>query len=115
VITIGFTPTRSDSSLFVLRCGKDIAYLLLYVDDMVITGSSQTLLQQIVNRLRCEFAVKDLGELRYFLGIDVKRDAHDFYLSQERYAEDVLKRAGMVNCRPASTPIDAKGSSPLMV
>jgi hypothetical protein len=81
MITIGFTPTRSDSSLFVLRRGEDIAYLLLYVDDIVITGSSQALLQQIVNPLRGEFAIKDLGELRYFLGIDIKQDAYGFYLS----------------------------------
>lgn len=76
---------------------------------MVITGSSSALLQDIVGRLRTEFAVKDLGELRLFLGIDVKRDDHGFYLSQQRYAEDRLDRAGMSNCKTATTPIDAKG------
>jgi hypothetical protein len=95
--------------LFVLRRGHDIAYLLLYVDDMVLTGSSLALLHHIVQRLRAEFAVKDLGELRFFLGIAVRRDAHGFYLSQQRYAEDILERAGMSTCRSASTPIDAKG------
>jgi hypothetical protein len=57
-ISLGFQPTRSDSSLFVLRHGHDVAYLLLYV----LTGSSPALLQRIVDRLRAEFAIKDLGE-----------------------------------------------------
>ena len=53
--------------------------------------------------------IKDLGELRFFLGIDVKRYPTGFYLSQQRYADDILERAAMMNCRTASTPIDAKG------
>lgn len=81
VTTLGFRATRSDSSLFVLRRGTDIAYLLLYVDDIVLTGSSMSLLQNIVDRLRAKFAVKDMGPLRFFLGIDVKRTKDDFYLS----------------------------------
>ncbi|XP_066323353.1 uncharacterized mitochondrial protein AtMg00810-like [Miscanthus floridulus] len=76
---------------------------------MVLTGSSTAVLQHIVDRLRAEFATKDLGELRFFLGIDVKRTPSGFLLSQQRYAEDVFDRAGMLNCKPASMPIDAKG------
>ena len=66
-------------------------------------------MQHIVDCLRAVFAVKDLGELRFFLGIDVKRTAAGFYLSQERYAEDILERAGMRNCKPVSTPVDSRG------
>lgn len=75
---------------------------------MVLIGSSTALLQRIVNRLHAEFVVKDLGQLRFFLGIDVKRTANGFYLSQQRYAEDILERAGMANCKSAPT-VDAKG------
>lgn len=52
--------------------------------------------------------MKDLGELSFFLGIQVRRTEHGFFLSQEQYAEEVLEHAGMVNCRPASTPVDTK-------
>ncbi|XP_066319594.1 uncharacterized mitochondrial protein AtMg00810-like [Miscanthus floridulus] len=76
---------------------------------MVLTRSSNTLLQWIIDRLRAEFAIKDLGELRFFLGIDVKCYPTDFYLSQQRYADDILERARMMNRKTASTPIDAKG------
>jgi hypothetical protein len=80
---LGFKPTRSDSSLFVLRRGGDIAYLLLYVDDIVPTGSSAPLLAHVVDRLCAKFAVWDMGALHFFLGIDVKRTKDGFYLSQE--------------------------------
>jgi hypothetical protein len=108
VIRIGFTLTRSDSSLFVLRRCSEIVYLLFYIDDIVLTGSSTALLQEIIRRLQAEFAVKDLGALSFFLGIDVKRNSDGFYLSQQRYVEDILERAGMTNCKPAATPIEAK-------
>jgi hypothetical protein len=109
VTRLGFKATRSDSSLFVLRRGSDVAYLLLYVDDMVITASSSSLLQRVVTDLHAEFAVKDMGDLHFFLGIDVQRTAAGFNLNQSRYAEAILQRAGMANCKPASTPIDNKG------
>ena len=80
VVRLGFQATRSDSSLFVLRRGSDVAYLLLYVDDMVITASSSSLLHQIIHALRSEFAVKDMGDLCFFLGIDVQCMAAGFYL-----------------------------------
>ena len=104
--TIGFVATRSDSSLFVLRRGSSTAYLLLYVDDMVLSASSDALLQDIIAKLQAEFAVKDMGPLHFFLGVDVRRRGSDFFLSQTKYAEELLDRAGMMNCKPAATPID---------
>ena len=67
------------------------------------------LLCHIVDKLRFEFAVRDKGALNFFLGIDVKRTKEGFYLTQDRYAEDILERAGMTLCKPIATPIDAKG------
>ena len=77
---------------------------------MVLTGSSDALLQRIVDRLRAEFAIKDLVALLFFLGIDVQCTPAGFYLSQQRYAADILDRAGMANCKSVPTPIDAKGN-----
>lgn len=81
VIKLGFRATRSDSSLFVLTCGTETAYLLLYVDDIILTGSSLTLLRSIVDKLRAEFAIQDMGPLSFFLGINVKRTKDGFYLT----------------------------------
>jgi hypothetical protein len=79
------------------------------VDDIVLIGSNPVLLQNIVEHLWAEFAVKDMGELRFFLGIDVKRTPSGFFLSQERYTEDILERAGMAQCKLVSTLNDSKG------
>nr|CAB3463731.1 unnamed protein product [Digitaria exilis] len=109
VKSIGFTQTRSDSSLFVLRgVGGVVAYLLLYVDDMVLAASSTALLQQLVSKLKEAFAVKDMGPLAYFLGIDVQRSDDGFFLSQAQYVDDLLERAGMSTCKPVATPADTK-------
>jgi hypothetical protein len=105
-ITIGFTASRSDASLFILRRGSEAAYLLLYVDDIVLTASSSTLLHALITKLKLEFAMKDMGPLHYFLGIRVRRTSRGFFLSQEQYAEEILQRAGMVKCKTASTPVD---------
>jgi histone deacetylase 1/2 len=110
--TIGFKATRSDSSLFTFSRGSDAAYLLLYVDDIVLTASSTTLLQRIVAQLTGEFAMKDLGALHYFLGIRVTRTDAGFFLSQSQYAEEILERAGMDNCKSAPSPVDTKSKLP---
>jgi len=79
---LGFRPTRSDSSLFVLRRGDECAYILLYVDDIVLTASSSTLLQRVINNINAEFKLKDMGSLHYFLGIQVQRSPSGFFLHQ---------------------------------
>ncbi|WVZ67439.1 hypothetical protein U9M48_016514 [Paspalum notatum var. saurae] len=108
VISLGFMQSRADTSLFILHNGSDVAYLLLYVDDMILFASSQALLQRIVTQLREAFAVKDMGPLRYFLGTEVHRDHHGFFLNQAKYTAELLDRAGTTNCKIATTPADTK-------
>ncbi|XP_071683422.1 uncharacterized mitochondrial protein AtMg00810-like [Lolium perenne] len=103
-----FRSTLSDASLFVYRQGSTTAYLLLYVDDIILTASTADLLRQLTDRLRAEFALKDLGPLHYFLGIEVVRRADGFFLHQRNYAHELLDRAGMLNCKPAATPVDTE-------
>ena len=106
--SIGLHPTGSDSSLFVYRRGNDMAYVLVYVDDIIVMASTTTLLHRVINDLRHEFAIKDLGALRFFLGVQVHRHGGGFFLTQSQYTEDILERAGMANCKPAPTPVDVK-------
>jgi hypothetical protein len=97
---------KSDTSLFVYQRGSDTAYLLLYVNDIVLIGSSQALLRRIISALQQEFAMKDLGELHHFLGMHVQRSGDGLLLSQRQYMLDILDRAGMAECKSCSTPVD---------
>ncbi|GKF13726.1 ribonuclease H-like domain-containing protein, partial [Tanacetum coccineum] len=73
--------SRCDSSLFIYRQGSQVAYLLLYVDDIILTASSTTLLRQLIDSLYREFDMIDPGELNYFLGISVVRHSTGLFLS----------------------------------
>ncbi|KAJ0624958.1 putative RNA-directed DNA polymerase [Helianthus annuus] len=106
VRTIGFTQSRCDASLFILNSAGHIAYLLLYVDDILLVTSSSSLRQHLMDLLFKEFAMKDLGNLSLFLGIHVTRKGDTMFLSQQSYAADIIERAGMSSCKPAATPVD---------
>ncbi|WVZ88015.1 hypothetical protein U9M48_034577, partial [Paspalum notatum var. saurae] len=108
LITLWFTETKSDTSLFVYRHGDKTEYLLLYADDIVLTASSQHLLQRIITFLQQEFAMKDLGVLYHFLGVTVETRPSGFLLHQRQYTLDILERAGMTDCNPCSTPVDTQ-------
>ena len=109
VATIGFSHSKSDHSLFIYKTGiNDVAYILLYVDDIILTVSYDRLRKHIMSLLVTEFAMKDLGPLSFFLGIFVTRDAHGLFLSQKQYAAKIIERAKMSNCNPCPTPVDTK-------
>ncbi|PWA99952.1 ribonuclease H-like domain-containing protein [Artemisia annua] len=108
ITRVGFSHSRCDSSLFIYKQGTDTAYLLLYVDDIVLTAFSDSLLQRIISSLHQEFAMTDLGPLNYFLGISVSRDSTGLFLSQKQYALEVLETAHMVNCNPSRTPVNTE-------
>jgi histone deacetylase 1/2 len=81
--------------------------MLVYVDDIIIASSSDELVNALLKDLEKDFAIKDLGALHYFLGIEVKRSNDELLLTQERYAKDVLQRVGMEACKPISTPLSS--------
>ncbi|WVZ95801.1 hypothetical protein U9M48_041519 [Paspalum notatum var. saurae] len=105
LFTMGFHASKSDPSLFIQNKAGRIAYLLLYVDDIILTANSMTLLTSIINSLCCEFS---MSPLQHFLGINVTRTAYGLFLSQDQYATDILECAKMVNCNPSNTPVDTK-------
>ncbi|WVZ79892.1 hypothetical protein U9M48_027417 [Paspalum notatum var. saurae] len=106
--SLGFTEAKSDTSLFIYRQGAALAFLLLYVDDVIITASTTSLLQQLTASLKSAFPMKDLGPLQHFLGVAVTRSSSGMVLSQQQYILDILDRAGMADCKPCSTPVDTQ-------
>ncbi|XP_034685771.1 uncharacterized mitochondrial protein AtMg00810-like [Vitis riparia] len=94
----------ADSSLFVHHTIAGTVYLLLYVDDMVLTTTNPALIKTLITRLSKEFAMKDLGSLHYFLSVEVQHNSQGLFLSQTKYALDLLQRADMIEAKPISTP-----------
>nr|GEX40194.1 ribonuclease H-like domain-containing protein [Tanacetum cinerariifolium] len=105
---VGFSSSRCDSSLLIYQHGSNVAYLLIYVDDIVLTTSSTDLLQRIISSLHKDFDMIDLGALNYFLGIFVTCDSTCMFLSQKKYALELLDMAYMTNCNPTRTSVDMK-------
>ena len=96
----------SDPSLFIHTHGTVSTYVLVYVDDIIITGASADFMQNLITKLNSEFALKDLGNVHYFLGIEVHR-LHDgsLLLSQQKYIRDLLIKCKMDKAKAISTPM----------
>ena len=100
LLEFGFTQTFSDSSMFVLKKNADIVILLVYVDDMVLTGSNAQLMFDVTQFLATKFKIKELGDLKYFLGIEIARSYDGIYLNQRKYCLDILQDIGYLAAKP---------------
>jgi hypothetical protein len=102
---LGFCSSKADTSLFIYDKHGVTMFLLMYVDDIIMTSSSPTTVDALLKDLRSDFARKDIGNLHYFLGIQVMKKDGSLVLSQEKYAYDLLGKVGMCNCKPVATPL----------
>jgi hypothetical protein len=84
--SLGFCASKADSSLFFYSYDKCVMYILVYVDDIIVANSSAKFTNALVKKLSQKFALKDLGDLHYFLGIEVTRNKEELLMTQERYA-----------------------------
>ncbi|CAL9022545.1 unnamed protein product, partial [Prunus brigantina] len=100
----GYVQSNSDHTLFLKRHKGKLTALIIYVDDMIVTGDDQAEMQNLQKYLASEFEMKSLGDLKYFLGIEVARSKHGIFLSQRKYILDLLAETGMLDCKPIDTP-----------
>ena len=96
-----------DHSVFHLRTSCGIILLIVYVDDIVITGDDSTGIEKLKKFLQSQFQTKDLGPLKYFLGIKVAKSHLGIVLSQRKYTLDLLSDTGMLGAKPADSPMDS--------
>lgn len=89
--------------LFVLRKQHQMMVLLLYVDGKIITGHTSSLFDEFLLQLKSEFSITDLGQVHYFLGVQVQTLSSGLFLSQTRCATQILHQAGLTDCKPLST------------
>jgi hypothetical protein len=104
LLTIGFIASQADPSLFLYKHGSTVLFLLLYVDDIILTGNAPTAITELIATLAFAFELKDLGPLKYFLGLQIDYKPSGFFVHQTKYAMDVLSRHNMTTCKPCSSP-----------
>lgn len=104
-LSLGFRNSMADTSLFVMNRGKEYIYLLINVDDILVTGNTVSGIKKILHLLNERFSVKDDEDLNYFLGLEVHRTKQGLHLSQRKYILDLLHKYDMLNAKPVLTPM----------
>ena len=116
----GFQQSPSDANLYIKHTSDDILFVVVYVDDLIITGSSAHLIHGIKQDLCNTFDMTDLGLLHYCLGVEVWQIENNIFVSQSKYARNLVERFRMQDCKPTTTPMEpglklsAQSSSPLV-
>ena len=95
-----------DSALFRRRTNKDTILLLMYVNDMIITGDDLSGIQELKDFLSQQFEMKDLGHLSYFLGLEIAHSTDELYITQAKYASEILSQAGLTNSKTVDTLVE---------
>lgn len=104
----GFTQSKSNYSLFTKGSGNSFIALLVNVDDILITRCNQLEITSFKSFLHSQFKLKDLGNLKYFLGLEIARSKKGIFLSQKKYALQLLVDSGFLACKPAMLRMDPK-------
>ena len=99
-----------DHSLYVVQSSTHIVIVIIYVDDLIILASDMTKLMEFKAKLEKEFDMSDLGELHFFLGVQIERNraARTLIMHQKSYIEDVVSCFGMEKCKPLATVLVVK-------
>jgi hypothetical protein len=109
LVTIGFCMSNVDHSLYVCKSDEGIVVITIYVDDLIVGGDNEKEVEHVKSLLKQKFDMKDLGEFKFFLGIEVIKTPKGIWLLQQQYALDMLSKYGMVGCKPISVPLDQNG------
>ncbi|KAK9061505.1 hypothetical protein SSX86_018687 [Deinandra increscens subsp. villosa] len=102
---LGFTGSKTDPSLFIYHRQATVLYLLVYVDDIILTGNNTAAINFVISQLSSELSLKDMGDLDYFLGLEIIKRDKDILLSQQKYILDILDRAGLSSAKSVPSPM----------
>ena len=108
LMSIGFVKSLSESTLYVKHTGNNILIVSLYVDDLLVTGDDTRLVEQFKQEMMQAFEMTDLGLMTYFLGIEIKQSDNEVFISQKKYAKEILRKFQMEECKAVSTPMNQK-------
>ena len=105
LLSQGYERGKTDKTLFIKKACNDIIFVQVYVDDIIFGSTNEILCEQFVKTMKDEFEMSMMGELNYFLGLQIKQIQHETFLSQSKYCRELLKKFDMENCKEAATPI----------
>jgi len=108
-ISVGYTQSMNDYSLFINSSEGSFMALLVYVDDIILAGNDKEEIGRVKEALNKTFKIKDLRDLRYFLGFEVARSKKGIMMNQRKYALELLTDTGLLACKPTATPVDNLG------
>ena len=103
---LGYMASRYYSTLFLCCINKDTILLLLYVDYMIITSDDLSGIQELMDFLSQQFEMKYLGHLSYFLGLEITHSIDGLYITQAKYASELLSQAGLTDSKTVDTPVE---------
>ena len=103
---LGYMASHYDSVLCLRRTDKGTILLLMYVDDMIITGDDLSGIQEPKDFLSQQFEMKDLRHLSYFLGLEITHSTDELYITQVKYVSELLFRAGLTDSKIVDTPVE---------
>ena len=106
ILQMGFVQSKSDYSLFTHTQRTSFIVLLVYVDDILLTGNNPDCVTNLKKLLDDRFGLKDLGSLRYFLGLEVARTDAGISLTRRKYALEILKDTGFLRSKPVRFPTE---------
>jgi hypothetical protein len=101
---------KVDTTLFTKKIGKDLFVLQLYIDDIIFGSTIQDYCDEFGKMMANEFEMSIIGELSYFLGLQIKQLKNETFVIQGKYIKDMLKKFGMEDVKGISTPMVINGS-----
>lgn len=107
LIDTRFCQSQTDKCLYFKHSDKEACYLIIHVDDIIIAGSSLSVINQVQDTLSQHFQIKDLGSIKFFLGISVDQDElGNYYINQEGYISKIVSEAGLDDAKSSKIPLD---------
>jgi hypothetical protein len=110
LLEYGYVMGSVDKTLFTLNHGTNFLLVQIYVDDIIFGGTSHTLVSRFREMMKSEFQMSMMGELTFFLDIQVKQMKHGTFVHQAKYTKDLMKKFNMAELKPVSTPMSSAAS-----
>lgn len=108
LLDLGFTKSLSEFTLYIRKAYDEILVVSLYVDDLLVTGSSVEHIENFKKKMKDVFEMTDLGRMTFFLGMEVQQKQNEIFICQQKYAKEILKKFNMMECKPTTTPMNQK-------